>query len=256
MSDSVASFPDVADVQQKLPDGISETISQVRDINTVHVPTVSVVPIVPVTTFGSSPVQHVEASYNLVVSSANGLVTVVGNSRPFRNNFYAIGGRWDKGESRWKFDAKHEVEVKTLVEAIGKGTVLPEKFVPFKYKKQNNSEKSLLQGSSLQSNLTSASGGISSMLPTLPNSSPDYQTITYPTVYLPRVGMIASITVGKQAEEFSVIKVGTTGTNVDHALIALNGGKASELVVIKGHWVVNGMLEQHRVFFKKSNKKE
>ena len=236
MSDSVASFPDVPEVQQKLPTAV-----------------VPIVTLSSLTAFtGNLRAGSAGSNVHLSTVVTDGFISVTGNTRPFINNFKTLGGHWNKDQSAWKFESKYEGEVNTLVQGINGGKVQPEKFTPYKNKFKKTGEQSIFSTS--QTGNGTVGGGISSMLPTLSSPSLDYQVITYSNIYLPRVGMTVSITVGNQTEEFQVIKVGNTGPNVDHALISIKGGKVSELVVMKGHWAVNGMLEQHRVFFKKANK--
>ena len=225
MSDSVASFPEVPEVEQKLP-------------------------IVPLASLTSSvSVSSTGFNLRMLGVGSDGLVSVTGNTRPFINNFKTLGGHWQKEQSAWKFESKHEGEVRTLVDAINSGKVQPEKFTPYKNKFKKTLENSIFATTSTQSSSTSS---VSSMLPST-GPSLDYQLITYTSVFVPRVGMTVEISVRDLKEEFPVVKVGKTGSNVDHALITAKDGKVSELVVMKGHWVVNGMLQEHRVFFK-SNK--
>ena len=257
MSDAVASFPDVADVQQKLPS--SDLPSLVPSL------TMPIVPLSVATgtngnasgTAGTSGV-----NYNLQLSAvgADGFINLTGVTKPFSNNFKTLGGRWNKEQMCWKFEPKYESEVKTLIQAINNGTVAPEKFTPFKNKPKRNYESNsvpLYPQGSISGHMSNggikpaSGGGLASMLPTLPQSSSDFQVITYNNVFIPRVGMVASIKLGDQVEDFPVVKVGTTGTNVDHAVISLKDGKMSELVVLKGHWQVNAMTVQHRVYFKR-----
>jgi len=251
MADSVASFPDIADVQQKLPVGNGES----------GVVT-SVVPIIPISAIA---VTTPTMDYNLSISNvgADGMFNVTGITRPFSNNLKSLGGQWNKEFFCWKFESKYKEHVEDLIKSITSGKVQPEKMSTYKYKNKKNfvtpiPNSNRLPSSSGSTNFSSVSplsvpsGSIAANLPTLPNKDSDnFQTITYSNVYVPKAGMFANIKMGENTERFQVTKVGTTGTNVDHAYINTPNG-TSELIVVKGHWKVNGLMEYHNVYFMKN----
>ena len=82
-------------------------------------------------------------------------------------------------------------------------------------------------------------------------SDSDYQTIIYPGLFRPKVGMIASVKVKGLIKTFPVVEVKSSGQFVDSAKIDGGNGNISELVVAKGKWMVWGLNDIHSVFFKK-----
>lgn len=236
MADAVVSFPDVGDVQQKLPSGNGESSAV----------TASSIPLSVLT-------QQAQPNFNIQMSSVggDGMFNVTGATKPFKSSFKSLGGNWDNQFYCWKFDAKYESQVKDLISAINSGKVQPEGTSSFnknKYKKQHGGQPQTTT-QTVTSGIFGSSGDIAGSLPVIQNkSNNDFQTITYNKVFCPRVGMFANIKRGNLTEKFQVTKVGQTGINVDSAYINTSNG-VTELVVIKGHWRVNGLLTSHNVFF-------
>lgn len=236
MSFTVASFPSVEEVQQNLPSNDS-----------------MIVPLSVGATNG-----NYNTNYNLQLSAvgSDGFVNLTGVTRPFSVNLKTLGGTFNRELACWKFEAKHESEVRTLMQAITEGKITPEKFnyVGKKFVKKEytpNFSQTSPQTPSVGFVLPTTGGNGGFKLPNIQTGGGDFQVITYSGVYIPRVGMTANVKVNDKILSYPVVKVGHTGSNVDQAIITTENGQ-SELVVIKGYWKVNGLLERHTVLFKKN----
>lgn len=245
MADTVVSFPDLPEVEQKLPTGISSA-------PVVSESFISAVPIVPLSALSThqAPVSSSNHKFNLQLLGvgADGLFSVVGNTKPFMDNFKAHGGRWDRDQFCWRFEAKYQDEVATLVRNINSGSIVPEKFVASK-----NKPRTQYQGNTVAVAVSTpapgaVTGSLADIFPVVTRGVGNFQVITYEGVFLPKVGMSVTIRVGDKSESFPIVKVGNTGKNVDSAYITTPKG-LSELVVVKGHWVIHGMLQKHSVHF-------
>ena len=256
MSDSVANFPDVPDVQQKLP-----SVDPVSS-NTTHSFIVPIVPLVSNSTFNGTKLNN-NSSFNLQVSAmgGNGHFSVKGNTRPFLNNFKNLGGNWHKDISCWRFENSYFSEVTKFVAGVNDGTIKPERMVTtnnYKNKNRNNN--------TFTANTTSFVGGAGGFgnsdqtFPSLPTinggqnqgqSNSDFQTVVYTGMFRPKVGMNASVKVKDQTKTFPVVEVKSSGQFVDSAKIDSGNGNLSELVIAKGKWMVWGLNEIHSVYFMK-----
>ena len=242
MADTVVSFPDLPEVEQKLPTGISST-------PVVSESFISAVPIVPLSALSTHQAPASPSKFNLQLLGVggDGFFSVVGNTKPFIDNFKAHGGRWDRDQFCWRFEAKYQNEVTTLVHNINSGAIIPEKFVAFKNKPRTVHQGSVIAPSATPVSAT-VTGSLADIFPVINRGVGNFQIITYEGVFLPKVGMSVTIRVGDKSESFPIVKVGTTGKNVDSAYITTPKG-LSELVVVKGHWVIHGMLQKHSVHF-------
>lgn len=237
---SVPDFPSVsAPVVQSLP------VAGNQDSNLM-------VPIVPLEVVMGSPVSTPSGSaHNMVLSTLSPTtITVTGSStKEFSDYLKKLGGTWNAGIQAWSFDVKYQDDVKKFLSAATDGKIKPDPVMGFNNKKKQFRPR---QESSNVSNASSSLPVVSGdgfALPVVNKGDDSFQTLTWKSVFKPRVGMLAKIKIDDKTLICPVVQVSAnTRGDVCVAYIKASNGD-SKLEVTNGHWQVRGLIKDHRVYF-------
>jgi hypothetical protein len=202
------------------------------------------VPLVP-----QSQVFNGQASTGITIEPAvGGFFNVRGYAtKPFRENFKKLGGRWNMLHHVWSFEVANLQYVKDLVDGILKGTVTPDPIVerpkggnrPNNQSTGNNTGVQSLPGLGQKQELN---------LPTI-GVSDRFQTVSW-KIFVPLPGMQAKVQVDKVTGVYTVVSVNGS-RNEGYTTIVTNSSRTenTQLEVANGHWQVRGYAPKHSIRF-------
>lgn len=202
-------------------------------------------------------VETSKPTHNMVMSTNESQVFLGGAStKDHTANLKTLGGTWNKGIKMWSFDISHKKDVDDFIAGVESGKIKAEPSVGYVYKKpfrggytQTSQGPQVSQGSQM----TQSSQVV---LPTVSNgfelkvvNDQNFQTVGPWKIFVPKVGMVATIKVGNQLIERVVSSV--NGDRIKGYIIIVddNAGNKSQLQLGNGHWEVRGLMPMHSIRF-------
>jgi len=213
----------------------------------------SLPPVVPMSVAISSPngtiINTVGNDLQLNVNENQDTFTLKGRiTKSYRENLKKLGGRWDYVNKMWIFEKKHLNDVKTFIEGVKSGSILPDPAVPNQFKGSRNTVPTLNYGGNININIPTVQS---------PNDydSADYQKISW-SVFKPKVDQDVSLRIKSNGWTlyYKVTFIEEHNGILDTVFITDKSNKTSKLVIENGKWQVKGLMDEHSVYFVKFKK--
>jgi hypothetical protein len=241
-----------------VPDFPSVSVPVVQGLPSVSVPALSsnlMVPVAPLeVVMGSGSNGSGGSSHNMVLSALTPTtITVTGSStKEFSDYLKKLGGTWNNGIQAWSFDVKYQADVQKFLGAVTEGKIKPDPVMGFNNKKkQFRPRQEFTPSTSVNTGAVALPvvSGDGFALPVVNKGDDSFQTLTWKSVFKPRVGMLAKIKVDDKTMACPVSQVSTNTRGDVVAAYIMTAQGDSILEVTNGHWQVRGLMPDHKIYF-------